>query len=262
MDLKIKNKVAIITDGTGAIGAAIADTLAAEGATVVFAGAEDAAIERTKKALNKHSGSVVGILADAGSEADMRKLAATALDQFGRIDIVVNNAGAELYGDIGDVSVEQLSALLRIKVLGPWELARAVAPHMRKQGHGRIITVISDAGKIPGRSMIASAVGGAAQLAFVKSLADELGPSNVLATGVSIGHIKESDGPAPPVRRDPFISRSLEQHESNWAMDVPLGRWGTPSDVANAVAFLSSESSSFICGSNLDVDGGDQRSIF
>jgi 3-oxoacyl-[acyl-carrier protein] reductase len=201
---------------------------------------------------------VLGIQADVGSEADIRKIVDTTMDQFGRIDIVVNNAGVELYGDIGDVSAEQLSDLLRMKVLAPWEMARAVAPHMRKQGRGRIITVISDAGKIPGRS----AVGGAAQLAFVKSLADELGPSNVLATGVSVGHIKESDGPEPPVRRNPFVSRSLEQHESNWAMDVPLGRWGTPSDVANAVAFLSSESASFICGSNLDVDGGDQRSIF
>ncbi len=262
MELGIQDKVAIIADGTSAIGSAIADTLAAEGATIVFAGSNSEAIERTKKSLRKHPVNVLGILADVGNEADIHKIVAAALDQFGRIDIVVNNAGVELYGDIGDVSAEQLSDLLRMKILGPWELARAVAPHMRKQGHGRIITVISDAGKIPGRSMIASAVGGAAQLAFVKSLADELAPSNVLATGVSIGHIKESDGPAPPVKRNPFVGRSLEQHESNWAMDVPLGRWGSPSDVANAVAFLSSECSSFICGSNLDVDGGDQRSIF
>ena len=122
--------------------------------------------------------------------------------------------------------------------------------------------VVGDAGKRPGRADIASSVVGAAQHAFIKSLSDDLGRSNVLVSGVSVGHIGPPSGCVRLPARDIYISRSLEQQESNWAADVPLGRWGTPDDVASAVAFLSSDCSSFICGSNLDVDGGDQRSIF
>jgi NAD(P)-dependent dehydrogenase (short-subunit alcohol dehydrogenase family) len=262
MDLGLKNKVVIITDGVSPIGAAIAEGFAEEGATVVFAGAAGDKIERTKKSLGKHPVKTLGIVADVGNAGDTQKIVSEALATFGRIDVVVNNAGSELYGETADVTSDQLADLMRIKVLAPWEMARTVAPHMKKQGSGRFITLISDAAKIPGRGMTAAAVCGGAQLTFVKSLSDELAPSNVIATAVLAGHIKDFDGEAPPVKRHPYLSRSLEQHESGWAMDVPLGRWGTPQDVANAVVFLASDGAGFIVGSNLDVDGGDQRSIF
>ena len=260
MELGLKDKVALITDGTSAVGIAIATTFAAEGAKVAIVGSDGKALDRAKQTLR--DGAVLDLRADLNSEAEVRRLVADTIARLGRIDIVVNNAGTEVYGAIDEVSTGQVSDLLKQKVLAPWELARAVAPHMRKQGGGRIILVISDAGKIPGRSMLASAVAGAAQHAFVKSLSDELGPSGVLVTSVSAGHIRDSNGPEAPVKRDPHVSRSLEQQESGWAGDVPLGRWGTPADVANAVVFLSSESAGFVCGSNFDVDGGDQRLIF
>ena len=261
MDLGLKNKVAIVTEGTTTIGTAIARALADEGAVVAFAGADAAAIARAQAELRDHAANVAGMRADIASPADVRRLVDDTLARFGRVDIVVSNAGAEVAGTIDDVTADQVSALMLRKIMGPWELARAVAPHLRRQGSGRFVVVISDAGKIPGRSVIASAVAGAAQHAFVKSLSDDLGRSNVLVTGVSVGHIGPA-ADAPPVARDLYISRSLAQQESRWAADVPLGRWGTAADVANAVAFLCSGCSSFISGSNLDVDGGDQRSIF
>jgi NAD(P)-dependent dehydrogenase (short-subunit alcohol dehydrogenase family) len=262
MDLGLKNKVVLLTEGDSAIGAAIAAAFAEEGASLALIGADGSALERTKAALPDREADVLTLQGDLASESGIRKAVTDTIARFGKIDVVVHNAGEEVYGLNSDVTTASLADLLKMKVLAPWELARAVAPHMRKRGKGRFIVVISDAGKIPGRSMIASAVAGAAQHAFVKSLSDELGPHGILVTGVSMGHIRDPNGPTPPIVRDPYISRSLAQHESNWAADVPLGRWGEPADVANAVVFLSSDSAGFICGSNLDVDGGDQRSVF
>ncbi len=261
MDLGLKDKVAIVTEGTTAIGEAIARALAEEGAVVVFGGADAAKVARSQAALRGQGADVTGTRADIASPADVRRLVDETLARCGRIDIVVSNAGTEVTGTIDEVTAEQVTELMRRKLTGPWELARAVAPHMRQRGSGRFVVVIGDAGKIPGRSVIASAIAGAAQHAFVKSLSDDLGRSNVLVTGVSVGHIGPA-AEAPPVARELHVSRSLGQQESGWAADVPLGRWGTAADVANAVAFLCSDRSSFISGSNLDVDGGDQRSIF
>ena len=163
MDLGLKNKVAIVTEGTTAIGTAIARALADEGAVVAFAGADAAAIARAQAELRDHGANVTGTRADIASQADVRRLVDDTLARFGRVDIVVSNAGAEVAGTIDDVTADQVSALMLRKIMGPWELARAVAPHMRRQGSGRFVVVISDAGKIPGRSVIASAVAGAAQ---------------------------------------------------------------------------------------------------
>jgi NAD(P)-dependent dehydrogenase (short-subunit alcohol dehydrogenase family) len=261
MELGLKSKVVIVTEATTGIGEAVARGFAEEGALLAIGGSNAAALEKGRAGLAAGGAEVLAVRADPGEPGDMRRLVDETLARFGRIDIVVSNAGAELGGSIDDVPTDALADLVRSKLLGPWELARAVGGHMRARGSGRIVVVISDAGKIPSRATIASGVAGAAQHAFVKSLSDDLGRSNVLVTGVSVGHIGPPSANGGLVR-DLYVSRSLEQQESGWAADVPLGRWGKPEDVANAVLFLSSDCSSFVCGSNLDVDGGDQRTIF
>ncbi len=261
MDLGLKDKVALVTDCTNPIGLAIAKSFGAEGASVVASGADAEKVQRAADELRQRNVSAVGVCADITVPADVKVLVDKAIAHFGRLDIVVNTAGTDLRGRAEEVPAERVEDLLKVKVLGPWELARRVAPHLRKQGSGRFIMVISDAGKIPGKSVIASAVAGAAQHAFVKSLSDDLGADNVLVSAVSIGHIGPPSEADLAIEGEQYLSRSLEQQESGWGRHVPLGRWGDPEDVADAVVFLASANAGFICGSNIDVDGGDQRSI-
>ena len=186
----------------------------------------------------------------------------SVIEDFGGIDIVVSNAGTHVAGRFDEVATDDLVRHFNTKVIGPWELARNVAPHMRRQGGGRFIVIIGQTGKVPQASAIASNIVNAAQHAFVKSLSDELASHNILVNAVCPSRIRSPLTDGLTLYNEVYLGRSLEQQESRWGAEVPLGRWGTPEDIADAVAFLASERAGFINGANIDVDGGHQRSIF
>jgi len=181
---------------------------------------------------------------------------------LGGIDIVVSNAGTHIAGSINDVPSDRLLRHFQTKVIGPWELARAAAPHMRARGGGRFILIVGQTGKVPQGNAIASTVVNAAQHSFVKSLSDELAKDKILVNAVCPSRIKSPLTDTLKLYNEVYLGRSLEQQETRWGAEVPLGRWGTPEDIADAVAFLASERAGFINGANIDVDGGHQRSIF
>ena len=259
MDLGLSGKTALITGGTSGIGLAIAQRLADEGCRIAICGRQraklDAAIAMLKTA------DVQGFVADVCKPADIATLVDDTIKAFGRIDIVVSNAGTHIAGSIGDVATEVLLRHFQTKVIGPWELARQAAPHMRRQGGGRFIVIIGQTGKVPQANAIASTITNAAQHAFVKSLSDELAKDSILVNAVCPSRIKSPLTDTLKLYNEVYLGRSLEQQESRWGAEVPLGRWGTPEDIANAVVFLASERAAFICGTNIDVDGGHQRSI-
>ena len=149
-------------------------------------------------------------------------------------------------GSIDDVASDVLLRHFQTKVLGPWELARCVAPHMRRQGGGRFIVIIGQTGKVPQANAIASTVVNAAQHAFVKSLSDEFAQDKILVNAVCPSRIKSPLTDGLKLYNEMYLGRSLEQQETGWGAEVPLGRWGTPDDIANAVAFLASERAGFI----------------
>lgn len=261
MDLGLKNKVGIVTGGTSGIGLAIARRLLAEGTRVFICGREEA---KLKSALDELSalGDVRGATAHVEVPAEARRLIDTAAEAFSGLDIVVSNAGTHLRGSLDEITPEQVDAHFRTKVIGPWELARHAAPHMRRRGGGRFIMVIGQAGKVPGRQVLASAVVNAAQHAFVKSLSDDLGRDGILVNAVCPSRIESPLTAHLEIDEERFLGRSLEQQESKWGATVPLGRWGVPEDIADAVAFMASDRAGYICGANIDVDGGHQRMIF
>ena len=261
MDLRLKGKSALITGGTSGIGLAIAHRLGEEGCTVTVCGRDRTKLEGALENLRARGIPCHGFGADMSVPEQVATLVGNTLAAAGRIDIVVSNAGTHVQGSVEEVSVHRLEEHLRVKLLGPWELARQVAPHMRKQGGGRFIMIIGQAGKVPGVNVIASAVSNAAQHAFVKSLSDDLGRSNVLVNAVCPSRIATPLTNTLTLFNEHHLGRSLGQQESQWGSQVPLGRWGVPDDIANAVAFLASERAGFIVGSNIDVDGGYQRSI-
>jgi 3-oxoacyl-[acyl-carrier protein] reductase len=260
MDLGLSGKSALITGGTSGIGLAIARRLGEEGCNVAICGRKRAKLDAALAGLG--SASAKGIVADICKPDEVAALVGDVVDAFGRIDIVVSNAGTHLAGRLDEVATDDLVRHLHTKVVGPWELARRVAPHMRCQGGGRFVVIVGQTGKVPQANAIASTITNAAQHAFVKSLSDELAPSNILVNAVCPSRIKSPLTAGLTLYNEVHLGRSLEQQETRWGAEVPLGRWGTPDDIANAVAFLASDRAAFICGANIDVDGGHQRSIF
>ena len=259
MQLGLTGKVALISGGTSGIGLAIAQTLAAEGCNVAVCGRDKAKLDRAVAAIKSDA---KGFVADICKPADVATLVDSVSKVFGGIDIVVSNAGTHLPGRLDEIASEALQRHFQTKVLGAWELARRVVPVMKQRGDGRIIVIIGQAGKVPQANAIASTVINAAQHAFVKSLSDELAPHGILVNAVCPSRIKSPLTESLTLHNEVYYGRSLEQQEGKWGAEVPLGHWGTPEDIAKAVAFLASDRAGFIVGANIDVDGGHQRSIF
>jgi NAD(P)-dependent dehydrogenase (short-subunit alcohol dehydrogenase family) len=261
MDLGLTGKTALITGGTSGIGLAIARRLLGEGVKVFICGRDEGKLAEALAELEA-LGETHGATAHVDRPAEMAGLVAAAIAKLCRIDIVVSNAGTHLKGRLEDLTTEQVEAHLRTKVLGPWELARQVAPHMRRHGGGRFILIIGQAGKVPGKDVIGSAVVNAAQHAFVKSLSDDFGKDGILVNAVCPSRIHSPLTAELNLDGELFLGRSLEQQESGWGRNVPLGRWGEADDIANAVLFVASARAGFMCGANIDVDGGYQRMLF
>lgn len=266
MDLALGGKVALITGGSSGIGLATAQRLLAEGAKVAITGRDAGKLEKAAQTLREGEGVAAGDIAtcagDVSKPADVAAMVAAAVNAFGRLDIVVSNAGTRLSGNFDTLDTSKLEAHLRTKVLGAWELARQAAPHLRKQKTGRFIVVVGQSGKVPAANAIGSCVTNAAQHAFVKALSDHLAKDNILVTAVCPSNIRTPLTEGLKLEGERYLGRSLEHQESGWGLQVPLGRMGAPEDVANAIAFLASERASFLCGTNFDVDGGYQRMIF
>jgi 3-oxoacyl-[acyl-carrier protein] reductase len=259
MELGLTNKVALVSGASSGIGLAVAAKLAVEGCRVAMLARRQSKLEAAAAAVR---GARV-FAADVSHPEQVAHLVDDVIAAFGAIDIVVSNAGTHVPGRLEDVDTGALVQHIQTKVLGPWELAKRVAPHMRARGGGRFIVIIGQAGKVPQANGIASAISNAAQHAFVKSLSDDLAHDNILVNAVCPSRIKSPLTDAlGHLHNELYLGRSLEQQEARWGAEVPLGRWGTPEDVANAVAFLASERAGFVVGANIDVDGGHQRMIF
>lgn len=261
MDLELDGKIAIVTGATSGIGLAIARRLLEERARVFICGRDGSRLEAALTEL-KPLGPVGGITADVARPDDVARLVDEAVSAFGGLDIAVSNAGTHLLGGLEEVTGDRVEGHFRTKVMGAWELARQAAPHMRARGGGRFIVVIGQAGKVPGRGLLASAVVNAAQHGLVKSLSDDLGRDGIMVNAVCPSRIESPLTRGLSLDGEAYLGRSLEQQQSGWGRNVPLGRLGKPEDIADAVLFMASPRAGYICGSNIDVDGGHQRMIF
>jgi 3-oxoacyl-[acyl-carrier protein] reductase len=242
---KFDGQVAIITGGSRGIGRAIAVRLAAEGARVLFTyKTNDEAAAETEALVKTAGGTSVAIRADVSDPETAEKVAKDAMAAFGRIDILVSNAGIVHNDLMMRMSRDHWRDVIDTNLSGAYYMAQAVTRPMMKARHGRIIFITSVVGQAGNAAQTNYAASKAGLIGLTMSAAKELGSRNITVNAIAPGAI-DTDMNAP-YRAE--IEAALSQ--------VPLGRMGTPEDVAGAVAFLVSDDASYITGQVLAVDGG------
>ena len=243
----LEGKIAVVTGASRGIGRAIAETLAAEGATVVVNYQSNAAAAaEVVAAITAAGGRALAVAADVSNTAAAEGLIKAAIDAFGHIDIVVNNAGTTRDTLLLSMKEEQWDVVLSTNLKSVFNVCKAVArPMLRRKQGGRIINISSVSGIVgqPGQTNYAASKAGI--IGFSKSLAKELGSRGVTVNVVAPGFVL-TDLTAG-------LSDDLVQQTLGY---IPLGRWGEAQEIAHAVAFLASDRASYITGAVLQVDGG------
>jgi len=240
---KLENKIAIVTGAGQGIGRAIAIKLAAEGATVVVTDVNEGTAKETADGLGNGS---VGLQLDVTDRDSVDRVVAQVKEQFGRIDVLVNNAGWDKAEPFVDSEVSTWDRIVAINLYGQLHTCHAVLPIMIEQGGGRVVNIGSDSGRVgsSGEAVYSAAKGGV--IAFTKTIAREVARAGVTANCVSPG----------PTDTELFASIGGEKLREALKRAIPLKRLGQPEDLANAVAFLASDEAAFITGQTVSVSGG------
>lgn len=247
---RLAGRVAIVTGGAAGIGRAIAQRLYDEGASVVIADVDGEAAERTAAAL-----AGLAVRADVRDSASVNALVDAVTKRYGRIDIVVNNAGIHIQKLLVDLTDDEWDRIQHVNARGCFFVCRAAAGWMMQQGSGRIINIVTRLGGNPYSSAYIASK--SAVWGLTQCLALELAPYNVTVNAVAPGHVGPGTGMEKWFRaKAELLGLSWEQFEAQVLASIPLGRWCRPEDVAAAVAFLASDEASFITGELINVTGG------
>lgn len=260
MDLGLRGKVVLVTGGSKGIGRAIARGLAKEGAKVAICARGKAPLEQAAKELARETGAeVFSVAGDLTRPEDAQRIVDATVGHFGRIDVLVNNAGAAPGGEILNMTEEDWQQALQLKFMGYVRCTKAVIPHMLKQGGGRIVNIVGNDGVKPVGFEITPSAANAADLAVTVALADQYGKHNILVNAIN-------PGPVATERWDYLISGiakmrgiSVEEAQKRAERSIPLGRICTPEEVANVAVFVASERASFMNGAVITLDGGQRK---
>jgi len=240
-----KDKVAVITGASRGIGRSIALALAAQGARIVAFDLDMAETEKVAEEIRALGVEALAVLGNVTVAADTERMIDAAMEKFGRVDILVNNAGITRDGLLMRMKDEDWDAVLGVNLKGAFLCSRAASKVMAKQRYGRIINISSVVGQMGNAGQANYCASKAGLMGLTKSNARELAKRNVTVNAVAPGFIATAMTDALP-----------EKTRQELAAQIPLERLGTADDIANAVVFLAAESSGYITGQVIGVNGG------
>ncbi|MEI6862846.1 MAG: 3-oxoacyl-[acyl-carrier-protein] reductase [Candidatus Omnitrophota bacterium] len=243
--MHLKDKVSVVTGGARGIGREIALLFARNGSDIALLDVNADALEATRKEIESIGRSCLVSVVDVTKGAEVDVFIQKTLDKFKKIDILVNNAGITRDGLLVRMSEADWDAVLGVNLKGAFNCTRAVSKIMMKQRDGRIVNMASIIGIMgnAGQANYAASKGGL--IAFTKTVAKELASRNVRANAIAPGFIQTD-----------MTAKLTEEVKSEMLKHIPLGKLGTPADVANLALFLASDDSAYITGQVVQVDGG------
>lgn len=263
VDLRLAGRVVLISGASRGLGRACALAFAAEGARLALAARGEADLRATAAAATAGGAETHAVVADVTRDEDVRRLVADVRARYGRIDVLVNNAGAGLARAFAEVDGAAWQASVELNLLGAVRLIRAVLPAMREQAEGWIVNVAALSGKRPRLGQIASNATKAALINLTESLAGELAPHGIRVNAVCPGLVRNARWEARI--REAAAARGVSADEAAAVLgreNIPLGRLGAAEDVAPLVVFLASPvAANYITGVSVEVDGGLGRCV-
>lgn len=256
IDLDLKGKRAVVTGASLGIGEAAVKELADMGASVVFCARNKEALE----ALSGYSDRVTGLEADMGDKASTEAFL-DKVEEGGGIDILVNNVGASPSRNFLYMTDEDWQELHELNLLSAIRCTRRFLPHMRQQKWGRVVMIASGAAKYPNAALIDYGATKAAMISISKSLSKKYGGDGVLINSVLPGLIHTAMWERAATEIADANDSTMEKVLENNGRSVPVGRYGTSKEVADVIAFLCSNSASYVNGAAIEVDGGSAAHI-
>src|SRR6185295_4099815 len=262
MDLLLKGKVAVIGGASQGLGRACADVLAGEGVNVALCSRSKPNIEKAAQQIREATGTdPLALAGDLEKPETIRELVAATVKKYGRLDILVNNSGGPPLTYAKDATEEQWAIAVQRSLLFFARMAREALPHLRKANGGRIVNILASTVYQPIPNLALSGATRMGVVAFMKSLADEVGRDGVLINNVCPGSILTERMLSNVTARAKEKNISVEEALAERATETAVGRIGKPEELAYLVAFLASGRSSYITGTTMLVDGGLVRAV-
>ena len=243
----LKNRVAVITGAGKGLGKTFAIALASEGAHLALIGRNAEPLNDVAIAARKLNVTAEVFTGDVSREEDVRNMEQGIVAKFGKVHILINNAGINIRKNVTDFTFDEWTSVININLVGAFLMCRSFVPHMRGEGYGRIINLTSIMSHIslPGRTAYSASKAGL--LGFTKALALELAPEGITVNGIS-------PGPCATEMNIPILNNP--ELNQQFVSKLPVGRWGKVEEIAHLLLYICSPNSGFLTGTDIVIDGG------